>query len=631
MAPTPPPGDSPASASGISHNYQQQSQDKIRRNVACISCRDSKVRCRANSVPGQPCQRCAKLQLSCVYDRSHKRVTRKSKLELLEQELKSIKQAVNPRSKGEPPWSPPTPQVSNHNFPEQAKRLDYSGPNPVIAASLLPPQPQPPPSQTNQAIGPTKSRVLDDILISGEDIDWYFEKYLECFHPYLPVLRKKTPNECYEASPILFWAVTYVACRRYARNDAIYSSLHELLQRDIWTVLSNPVHDVETIHTLLLLCAWPFSTIRFVADPSSTLILAALNACLLLGMHTGRGSHPRYCIGGRLNMHFTDQEASTTWMFCCILSQRISACAGVPPMLLQHNDAQCKRVMENILAPELVLMFDLQKFSNRLHTAMAAQVADHGGVTESTTKIWEDEFELLRALSGRLDNDCSRFLLLVAQLEVQSYYFASPAGASRPNFALNALRTFNTAHAVVTSALALESHSKFLSHGPHWIYRAVIDASCIILSTLHSTGAPANLSPADADAIVLQIRTAVSGCSVREGDLPGRAVLIIETFWSVRNMLPKFSEPASSWPERLGGSVTYFCLTRFREALQEAKKSAEGVNKGLEAFHGTPVDAPASADTDQPVNNPDLFQELDWSMFLDEFGWGDGTLFLGPA
>lgn len=563
-----------------------------------------------------------------MYDRSHKRVTRRSKLELLEQELKSIKQAVNPVVSGEAPWSPPTPQVNSTGFPEQPKRLEPS--STTIPASLIQPQERQPP-QEYQNPGPTTPRVLNGKLISGEDIDWYFQKYLQCFHPYLPILRKKNPNECHDASPILFWTVLYVASRRYSREETLGASLNELLNRDVWTVISAHAHDLETIHTLLMLCAWPFPSIRFVTDPSSTLISIALNSCLLLGLHTGRGSHPRYCIGGRLNMHFTDQEASVTWIFCCILAQKTSTCAGLPPLLLQHNDAQCKKVMEEILAPEMIILFDLEKFSNRLHTAMAAQVADHGGVSEGVVKTWEDDFEILKALAGRIDSDCSRFILLAAQLEIQSYYFASPPGAPRPNFTFNALRVYNTAHALLTAGLALESHSKFLSHGTHWIYRAVIDACCILFSTLHSTSAPANVAPADADAIALQARTAVNSCSVREADLPARAALILETFWSVRNVLPKFTEPASAWPERLGGSVTYWCLTRFREALQEAKRSAEGVNKGLEAFHG-PCGAPDKEETDQPMNNGhDLFQELDWSMFLDEFSWGDGAIFLGPA
>lgn len=90
---------------------QSSPQSRIKRNTACVSCRDSKVReiapwrvlessfgcgpvhnlpghdhgadhgsqvkCNASTVPGQPCQRCQKLKLRCVVDKSHKRVSKR--------------------------------------------------------------------------------------------------------------------------------------------------------------------------------------------------------------------------------------------------------------------------------------------------------------------------------------------------------------------------------------------------------------------------------------------------------------------------------------------------------------------------------------------------------------------------
>lgn len=89
-----------------------------------------------------------------------------SKLELLEQELKSIKQAVNPRGNGDTPWSPPTPRVNSAIYPpEQAN----------ATVSLLQPEARTQPPEY-QDLGPTTPRILNDTLISGEDIDWYFQK-----------------------------------------------------------------------------------------------------------------------------------------------------------------------------------------------------------------------------------------------------------------------------------------------------------------------------------------------------------------------------------------------------------------------------------------------------------------------
>lgn len=176
-------------------------------------------------------------------------------------------------------------------------------------------------------------------------------------------------------------------------------------------------------------------------------------------------------------------------------------------------------------------------------------------------------------------------MILSAQLEVQSYYFLSPRTLHRPpNFALNALRAYGTSHDLIGTAVALESASQFLTHGAHWIYRSAVDAGCILLSTLHSTAAPRHISPADADALAARVRSVLQSCSVRECDLPARGSVILETFWSVRNLLPKSEEPVGAWPERIGAAVTYWCLNRFRDALQEAKRSTEGVSRGLEAF-----------------------------------------------
>ncbi|KAM0436126.1 hypothetical protein ACHAPT_003018 [Fusarium lateritium] len=629
MAPTPSSEESPASTSGPAQPQKQQQQppdspqDRIRRNVACISCRDSKVRCRASPIAGQPCQRCAKLGLS--------------KLELLEQELKSIKEAVHPRNNGETSWSPSNSHGSNSMFPDSTSRLASITNTSILSAPAPPQEPSSAQLTTNttyEKAGPTKPRVLGDRLLPSEDIDWYFEKYLQCFHPYLPILRKRDPDECYEACPTLFWAVIYVASRRYARDEHIFTTLVDRLNREVWTLLAAVALDLEAIHAILVLCAWPFPTIRFVTDPSPLLISVALNSCMLLGLHTGSGSHSRFLIGGRQNLTSTDHDASVTWIFCCILSQRIATGSGTPPPFLQHDDSQCKDIVKDTLAPELLSLFELQKFTNRLHTAMAAQISAHNGVSEAVVKNWENEFELVKPIVTRVETDCSRFMILSAQLEVQSYYFLSPP-THRPNFALNALRAYNTSNDLINTAIALETASQFLTHGTHWIYRSTVDAGCILLSTLHSNAAPRHVSPADADALAMRVRSALQNCSVNECDLPARGCVILETFWSVRNLLPKSEEPVGAWPERIGAAVTYWCLNRFKDGLQDAKKSTEGVSRGLEAFHtNQPVDnanTNTNSDQDNNLNAHDPFQGIDWSMVIDDFGWaGDTPVFLGP-
>ncbi|CZR41190.1 uncharacterized protein FPRO_10779 [Fusarium proliferatum ET1] len=612
MAPTPSSDESPASTSGPGLTRAPDSpQSKIRRNVACISCRDSKVRCRASPVTGQPCQRCAKLQIS--------------KLELLEQELKSIKEVVQPKSNAD------SPSVSQRNgtvFPTQPSQLPpvTNGAAFSLSSNLQSPQ-QPqsfvPSAALLEKTEPTKPRMLDGKLVSGQDIDWYFEKYDS---PGLML-----------AAVRLTASVISTACRRYAKDEQLVTVLLDSLNRDVWGLLQAITLDLESIQTLLIICTWPFPTIRFVTDPSPNFISSALNACMLLGLHTGRGSHPSFLIGGRQHMTCTDYEASITWVFCSILAQRVSTGNGHPPPFLQHNDTKCKDAIKDSLAPELFTFFELQKFSNRLHTAMYAQISASNGVPETIVKMWEDEFELLRPLVTRVET--------VAQLEVQAYYYISPPD-QRPNFTLNTLRTYNTSQNLINTALTLESTCQLLTHSPHWVYRALVDASCILLSTLHSTAAPQHLSTSDAEVVAAQVLSLLKTCSVRDNDLPTRGSIILETFWSVRHLLPKWDIPVGAWPDRIGAATSYWCLTAFKNALQEARNITDGTQKGIDAFqqrfpgtiNGDNDEGNGNTNTDingqehTMDNTIDPLQGIDWSMIIDDFGWiGEGPMFLGPA
>lgn len=102
-----------------------------------------------------------------------------SKLELLEQELKSIKEVVQPKSNAE------SPSVSQRNgtvFPTQPSQLPpvTNGAAFSLSSNLQSPQ-QPqsfvPSAALLEKTEPTKPRMLDGKLVSGQDIDWYFEKY----------------------------------------------------------------------------------------------------------------------------------------------------------------------------------------------------------------------------------------------------------------------------------------------------------------------------------------------------------------------------------------------------------------------------------------------------------------------
>jgi transcriptional regulatory protein LEU3 len=126
----------------------------------------------------------------------------------------------------------------------------------------------------------------------------------------------------YKLGPLLFWTIITVSCRRYAKDDNVFNFLVENLPKELWSVISVIPYNLATVNALLINCAWPLPTIRFLNDPSQTYIGICTNACLVMGLHTGRGGHKEFAIGPWRQFDVSDEEARYTWAGYNILVQR---------------------------------------------------------------------------------------------------------------------------------------------------------------------------------------------------------------------------------------------------------------------------------------------------------------------
>lgn len=278
------PGESRESLDLLASAAEQSSpQSRIKRNTACVSCRDSKVKCNASAVPGQPCQRCAKLKLTCVVDRSHKRVSKRSKFEELVQEVQSIKQAVAPRASSAqlPLPSLPPPTASASAFANDGLRLYPTAPFSAAATPIssitsfsapAPPnrpvhqsspnngshslpsvgQQMPTPSASTSSGRPSQPRALKSRVFAGHDIDVYFDKYFESFHPYLPIVRIREPDAIYQAGPVLFWVIMVTACRRVPDAAYVFEFLVESIKSEVWEAVYVPFFIVLVVVVVCL-------------------------------------------------------------------------------------------------------------------------------------------------------------------------------------------------------------------------------------------------------------------------------------------------------------------------------------------------------------------------------------------
>lgn len=147
-------------------------------------------------------------------------------------------------------------------------------------------------------------------------------RYFQHYHPFLPIVRSRDPDLCYRCAPLLFWAIIVTACRRYPRDHTTFKFLIESIPAEIWSALGSVPIRPAVINALLILSTWPLPDMRFMTDPTYVYTGTALNACLYLGLHTGKGSFlefgtPKYRLGS------TDEEAIYTWSACNIVSQRL--------------------------------------------------------------------------------------------------------------------------------------------------------------------------------------------------------------------------------------------------------------------------------------------------------------------
>ncbi|KAK2003418.1 hypothetical protein LX36DRAFT_696918 [Colletotrichum falcatum] len=578
-------------------------------------------------------------------------MTRRSKLEQLEKEVQTIKNAVNPHPVSSsaaaalptaalPLPSPDTayPAVgvfSDHNRPPpSASRVSLPALSPVPQTRSTEQVPTPTltshTTPTGPARQPAQPRALGSKVLSGEDIDFYFDQYLEHFHPYFPIVRSQDPDRMYKQSPVLFWTLIAVSSRRYTRDVELFPFLAENLPREVWAAVSTPPISMSTVNALLVLCTWPLPTLRFLSDPSSSYIAIAQNAALLLGMHTGRGTHPEFCIGSNRQTDITDEEACFTWM-------GVASNNGVPPPAGFFNEAVNRAAAGRSLPDALGyfgMLYEMQKFSNRLSRVMFSVAEEGEGVPDTVIQLLEDELNKLRQLQSRHNSDLDLFTILAIQFELQSYYFTPLSTIDKHTFRHNVNRAYSTAQALINLSLRLDASCRFLAHAPQHIFRTILDAVAVVFDVLMS-GHATDVELANAELSIKNSQEALRRCSVQEGDFAMRVLRMSESYWSLRHMMPALEAPISRYPHRTGAIMAFGTLRRWKKELEQARVgygglgAAAGGPGGAGAAGTASMTAVGAADagnngagTVAPTN--DLLQDIDWSMLMDDFDWTAG-------
>ncbi|EUC30023.1 hypothetical protein COCCADRAFT_39667 [Bipolaris zeicola 26-R-13] len=534
---------------------------RMSRNAACTHCRTSKVRCNPSSIAGRPCQRCTKLNLSCVVNPTCRRTTRKSQLDQLAREVQAIRETVVVDSINiarqpalQTPSSPSTwsPRVQGANEASSSsvtpafsaaasEHNSRHGDNAVVVDD----------TPVDSTAVPSVHRALDSQPFTGPDIDEHFNIYFRYFHPHFPILSQRDPNKCYDTSPFLFWVIVLISCRRRPTNTnpATIRLLAEHVKHETDAAVPKVPQPLAQLHAILLVAAWGlYPGVRFINDPAYWLSGIAINSCLLLGFHTASGRHPEYN-HVTLGTISSDIEAAVTWVASAIVNRRLSTNLGLPctaPM----NKATLNVIHDeaSLLPISFRVQLECQVFMDRVNKTLGSSLEESNGVPYELVRMFEDEWVAARAriISKHTDPVLSLHTLFVL-LEVQMYYFlpiptqnsqSSPAVSSLsgrdnlpPSIEADILRCYTTASTVITRVMDLDKTTDLLHYLPHYTIRPIAHAVTVIFRVIRSDLPLRHLQivvPEEASKLSAHTITISRRISAVEGDLAWRLARCVE-------------------------------------------------------------------------------------------------------
>jgi hypothetical protein len=166
----------------------------------------------------------------------------------------------------------------------------------------------------------TTAQSLEGVTIAPIVIDELFKNYFEEFHFFLPMLdRNVTPNEYYQRSTFLFWAIIGTASRNFARDPTLLDCLGDKILNLALMSLRHP--SVSTIKGLLLVMTWPLPRAAGSTDVTYAISGSLLHMAIQIGLHIPTSSQDF----SRVKVNLSDYEIAKRaelWGYCVLTYQR---------------------------------------------------------------------------------------------------------------------------------------------------------------------------------------------------------------------------------------------------------------------------------------------------------------------
>ncbi|KAL2844809.1 fungal-specific transcription factor domain-containing protein [Aspergillus pseudoustus] len=296
-----------------------QTNRRVRNRMACIHCRQMKLKCDGNDKFPASCSRCERAGKACAIDPSFRRMARRQRLERMEREIRDMKQAEASEREQlrEPSTTDPadTPRDEGEDLPSLESLMET-----LSQVDLL---------QSNQ--------ILEDIELSPSVFCELFLLFYRYYHPRFPLLPDLlTLTRNCTSCQLLFWAVVAISSGYAEAHTDLHLSLAGPVRRLAGIeVINTDIASLSLIHALLILCCWPQPFGATASDPSWLYCGSATHMALKMGLHRP-GDVGEFVYGVPVN---EEQKLirRKTWVACFIVNQTLSCQLGIPSTMKIDN------------------------------------------------------------------------------------------------------------------------------------------------------------------------------------------------------------------------------------------------------------------------------------------------------
>ncbi|KAL2842911.1 hypothetical protein BJY01DRAFT_216230 [Aspergillus pseudoustus] len=526
-----------------------------RTRIACMPCRQNKIRC---GMATPPCARCVRLELDCTVEPRARRSTQRDRVQQLETHVMELRQSLG-GSNGSHSEAIPAAAVPSRTVSSEPA-LTLARPSEELVQDVV-------------------EYTIGAVALNEGQTQELYKTFFENFHPMVPFLNESMqPADCYRTCPLLFWSIISVAARRYDADNTLVYRLGPAVDDLLHTSILAGIKSLPLVQATALLGYWPLPSHRFWTNEALLYSNAAVTSAMQLGLHRP-GHEQEYSFFQRVSIAQEQvNERSRTWIATVLLSFSVSRGTGLPPIVPVMEDLSSRLFID--IPDNLRDFYMVQRSSHQIVSSLA-QIDPMDGLYPKLEVLEEEASRLVDEMGQKKLTFMNTLCLLYVTLYVQCMFFlplppeteeSQQTQQDRQRRIDGLLRAYTTAASLITSAGSHENALEDLQFAPAQVPHMILVAVLVIFRVAHSSLAA--LVPQSLIAIGDASQTAgdrgralcgmacfvIQRCSIQrcgEKDLSGRIVEMLRKMWRAAGSDEHFCrlEPVVKMTSRMGAGI----------------------------------------------------------------------------